>query len=181
MNKSESEYNPALYKVKAILLKDNKTVVEGYLVEWENKHRSSDTMICVNEYEAECDELIPIHYPVNSHTVCRNTGILVGNNYLYEYDLVEKELLGSKGLYYVEWDKFQKGYILKGSLNFNGVSKLNGNITIVGNIMLIDEDFYKMQQYSEDKEVAYSGPEPTVECRSKQHLNKRAKEFLPRY
>lgn len=117
---------------------------------------------------------------INPYTLCRNTGIKVKDGYLYEYDLVHySNGLSGKSLGYIDYDEYTKRWVIRTSVNYSSHADLSKyNIEILGNIVLSNDDYQRMQKYSDDRESNYS-PQPRVECRSTQRLNKLAKEFLP--
>ncbi|MEC0211858.1 hypothetical protein P4H70_23225 [Paenibacillus ehimensis] len=178
MNKSK--FNPELYKCKAISLADNKTVLNGYY-SYHSSGSYSDHSILVDEYDDEIGRVYANMYEINPYTICRNTGIKINNDYLYEFDLVlYRNGLSRPELGYVDFDDFQKSYVLRTSLNYTSYKELRlFDLEKVGNIVLSDDDYKRMQEYSDQRDSNYS-PEPKVECRSTQRLNKLAKQFLPR-
>jgi hypothetical protein len=157
-----SEFEKGLYKVKGVLLKDDSTIVHGY-------YNSRDNTDFIDNYE------------INPYTLCGNTGIKVKNEYLYENDLIEyKTGLTEWQMGFIEWDSFKNSYAIRTSLNFSSKKYIHGlEIKIIGNVTLNYSDMDIMQKYS-DKEEANYKPEPQIECRSTQHLNKKSKMFLPR-
>lgn len=171
---------PELFKCKAILLEDDKTILHGfYNYHSSNSHTSHN--LFVNEFDHEMDDVYPNVYEINPYTLCRNTGIKLKNGYLYEFDLVwYSNGLSKRELGYVGFDDSQKSYVLRTSLNYNSYKELRlFNLEVIGNILLRNEDCKKMQEYSDKRDEEYS-TDPKVECRSTQRLNKIAKQFLPR-
>lgn len=175
-----SRFDPELYKCKAILLEDDKTVLHGFYSYHSSKGHTSHSLY-VDEFDHEMNDVYSTAYEINPYTLCRNTGIKIKNEYLYEYDLVlYKNGLAKPELGYVDFDDFQKSYVLRTSLNYTSYKELRlFDLEKVGNIVLFDDDYKRMQEYSDRRESNYS-PEPRVECRSTQRLNKLAKQFLPR-
>jgi len=151
-----------LYKCKAVLLADDKTTVYGY-------------------YNCTCSGHFIDGYKINPYTLCRNTGIKLKARYLYEGDLIEyKNALSDWRMGFIAWDDFNKCFVIQSSINFSSKQNIRlFDIRIIGNITLNDADLLKMQAYSDKEEKNYR-PEPIVECRSTQYLNKKAKRFLPR-
>lgn len=45
---------------------------------------------------------------------------------------------------------------------------------------LNDDDYIKMQEYSDKQDEGYKGITVEPECRSTQYLNKKARQFLPK-
>lgn len=173
-----SEFIPEIYKVKAVCMDDDEAVVCGYY------YRNVCDFVDVEngDYEKglECPTTA---YEVDPYTLCRNTGIKVGDECLYEFDLVTyKEPMGTKTcMGYVTFDLFTNSWCVRTSFNFSSKRALRscGSVAVVGNVMLSGDDAKKFQDYSDADELDYK-PEPTVECRSKQYLNRKAREFLPK-
>lgn len=171
------EFDGNLYKCKANLQGDKSVVVCGYYY-WNVAH-----FIDVENpnYKTQL-EYPTTEYVVNPYSLCRNTGIKIGDKYLYEYDLVEFSSAMAKPEYgYVEWDYLSRQWSLKTSLNYSGRRDLKGRtIKIIGNIALCENDYIKMQEYSNKQDGEYMGIIPGTECRSTQHINKQIRRFLPR-
>jgi undecaprenyl pyrophosphate synthase len=165
-----SKFDEELYKCKAIQLEDDKTIVHGYFDHFQNQSR-----IGVLQDDNLKSTL------VNSYTICRNTGIKIGDEYLYENDLVlYRNGLQPDSLGFIAWDDFRKAYTIRSSLNYSSARDIHGvNISIIGNISLCEEDYKKMQDYSDEQDKGKSDNSRT-ECRSTQHINKLAKQFLPK-
>lgn len=162
-----------LYKVKALSMIDNKVIVHGYYY----KNICHFVDVPIDNFEGKLDYPTQA-YEINPYTICRNTGIKAKDRYLYEYDLIEFNTgLSNTEVGYIEWDDYKNRYIIKTSLNYSGVRGIEGlNINIIGNIMLNDNDRDIMQEYSDKNDGVVSNPGP--ECRSKQRLNKLAKQHL---
>ncbi|MDO3682203.1 hypothetical protein [Paenibacillus ehimensis] len=175
-----SEVDPDLYKCKAISLADDETVLHGYY-SYHSSGSHNDHSILVDEYDDEIGRVYANMYEINPYTICRNTGIKIKNDYLYEFDLVlYRNGLSKSELGYVDFDDFQKSYVLRTSLNYTSYKELRlFDLEKVGNIVLSHDDYKRMQKYSDEREVNHT-PQPKVECRSTQRLNKLAKQFIPR-
>ena len=168
------EWDPELHKCKALSM-DPENVVVGYI-----DCNSNETRIWVDEFDSDCGASYMNLTHVNPYTVCRNTGIKTKQGYLYEYDLI---LFGTaitqQRMGYIEWSDFESSYVIKTSLNYTSTIKVQGRqIEIIGNIMLSAVDQMKMQDYSDKEDGIASSASP--ECRSQQHMNKLAKQHLPR-
>lgn len=162
-----SKYIPEIYMVKAILMDCDETVIHGFL-----KDNGNDVEINV-------DGMI---HKINPYTICRNTGIMADGQWLYEFDLVELEHpYDGKELGIIEFDTWDNSWKVRRSMNFTSKVELRkfSKIKTIGNVNLSKIDFQRMIEYSNEKDKNYK-PQPTVECRSIQYLNKKAKEFLPR-
>lgn len=115
---------------------------------------------------------------VNPYTLCRNTGIKKNGTYLYENDLVEYSTAFDKGLAIIEFDEMRCRYMLRFNLDYSSRGDIDRyNIGVVGNVALSDDDMKRFAEYSKNQKFI-KDVEP--ECRSKAHINKKAKEFLPR-
>jgi hypothetical protein len=172
--------DPELYKCKAIQLEDDTTILHGFYNYHSSKSHTSHS-IYIDEFDNEMNDLYLTAHEINPYTLCRNTGIKINSDYLYEYDLVlYKNALTKPELGYVEYDDFKKSYVLRTSLNYTANKEIRlYDLEIVGNVVLVDADYMKMQECSDERDSNYS-PEPKIECRSTQRLNKLAKQFLPR-
>lgn len=160
-----SKFNSELYKCKAVQFSDDKTVLCGFYSEHGNEHfiEAGENSIAINPY-----------------TVCRNTGIPQETDFLYEGDLIEYCGGANWEMGFIAWDDWGNTYSIRSSLNYSSKRSIKGNsIKVIGNIILNKKDFDKMQKYSDDQD-SKCHYEPTIECRSKQHLNKMSREFLPR-
>lgn len=175
-----SQIETESFKCKAILLEDDKTVIHGFYSYHASKSHTSHNLF-VDEFDQEMDDVYPSAYEINPYTLCRNTGIKVKNDYLYEFDLVlYSNGLSKSELGCVSFDDLQKSYVLRTSLNYSSYKELRlFNLEIAGNIVLNNDDYKRMQDYSDKRDNDYS-PNPKVECRSTQRLNKLAKQFLPK-
>lgn len=163
-------FDPDLYKVKAIALPDNfnsdlkRKIICGFLYQKGN-----------NEYVKNDNE----DRWVNPYTICRNTGVKIKGVYLYENDLVNVD---SKGVGRIVWGDFEKAWCIQTNANYSGRSPIRRQyITeIIGNYTLSDDDANMFQKYSDDEDAKYSGIKSEPECRSTAHINKLAKQFMPR-
>jgi len=174
-----SRFEPEIFKCKAILLADDKTILHGFYSHHSSNNQTSHSLF-IDEFDQEMDDIYPNCYDINPYTLCRNTGIRVRDEYLYEFDLVlYKNGFSNSELGYVAFDDFQKSYMLRTSLNYSSYKELRlYDLEVVGNITLNSDDGKRMQDYSDKRDDDYS-PSPKVECRSTQKLNKIAKQFLP--
>ncbi len=155
-------FDAELYKCKAVLLTDDKTIICGYYNRIGKQHFIDMAQI-------------------NPYTLCRNTGKRVQHEYLYEGDLVEyRDGLSVWQMGFIDWDDFTNRFALRSSTNYSSRRDMRTmEMNIIGNIRLSHADMAKMQAYSDKQEQNYTpGGEP--ECRSTQYLNKKAKMFLPR-
>jgi hypothetical protein len=162
-----SEYMPETLMVKAVKQTDDSTVCKGYFYE-----DGSPKLIDQNRGMVE----------INPYTICRNAGIKVDGAWLYEFDLVELESAwDGKELGFMEFDAWDSSWKIRRSLNYTSKVEIKkfSKINPIGNVILSKTDYQKMQDHSDMKEQNYK-PETTTECRSTQHLNRKAKEFLPR-
>jgi len=175
-----SKVDPELYKCKAISLSDDETVLNGYY-SYHSSGSYRDHSILVDELDAEIGRVYANMYEINPYTICRNTGIKLKDEYLYEFDLVQyKNGLSSVSLGYIDWDDFKKSYVIRTSLNYSSCVEIrNYDLEVVGNVILNKDDCNRMQAYSDEREANHT-PQQKVECRSTQRLNKLAKQFLPR-
>lgn len=168
------EFTEELYKVKALTIVDEK-IVHGYY--YKNVCHYVD--VPNENFEEKLEHPIKT-FEINPYTICRNTGIKINNSYLYEFDLIEySNGVSRPEVGFVEWDNFNNRYSIRSSLNYKGRREMKSyKINIIGNMVLMDDDYTKMQKYSDKTDAIVSSPEP--ECRSKQRLNKLAKQHLPR-
>ena len=115
---------------------------------------------------------------INPYTICRNTGIKKNETYFFENDLVEYSTTFDKGLAIIEFDEMRCRYMLRFNLDYSSRGDIDRyNIKVVGNVTLSDYDMKRFAEYSKNQ-IFIKDVEP--ECRSKAHINKRAKEFLPK-
>ena len=160
-----AEFDSCLYLMKA-LDADYDRVVVGYYKE-NYKHFMFDVFAD-----------IPHDVEINPYTLCRNTGIKKNGIYLYENDLVEYSTAFDKGLAIIEFDEMRCRYMLRFNLDYSSRGDIDRyNIKVVGNVTLSDDDMKRFEEYSKNQ-IFTKDVEP--ECRSKAHINKRAKEFLPK-
>lgn len=169
-------FDANLYKVKALSM-ETCSVVCGWF--YQNVCEFVDVE---NENYAE-KHLYPtaaIH--VNPYSICRNTGTKIKNQYLYEFDLVKMSNMGCEEIGIVVFDEYRKSYCIQKNANYLGKSRLvdNNIIEIIGNVVLSDIDAKTFQDYSDKEDAKYSGLKSATECRSKQHVNKLARQHLPR-
>ena len=162
-----SKYIPETYMVKAVSMDDDETICFGFF--------KGSTVYTVEDITA-------VTWSVNPYTICRNTGIMVDGQWLFEFDLVElKHPYNGKELGFIEFDTWDSSWKVRRSMNYTSKVELRkfSKLKIIGNVNLSKSDFQKMIEYSNEKDKNFK-PEPTVECRSTQYRNKKAKEFLPR-
>jgi hypothetical protein len=171
-------FDPDLYKIKALTIPpdfqsdvcmEKEKVVCGFLYQINGVE-----VVKVDERDA---------IDINPNTVCRNTGVKVKGVYLYEKDLVKHGSSINQGeIGIVVWDDFKKEWCIQSNANFSGRSPLRQKniIEIIGNYALSKDDADMFQKYSDDEDVKYSGIGREPECRSAAHINKLAKQFLPR-
>lgn len=175
------KFDVDLYKVKALEhCKDPKE--EHILCGFYYEVAGVDFLDVGNEGFAERLEYPINTYPIRPYTVCRNTGVKINGEYLYEFDLVIFGNDDRMGI--IVWNEFVMSYVINPSNNYSSFLRLKGPDShikkIIGNYMLSDADSKKFQKYSDDLDAKYRGPEPTVECRSQQHINREIKRFLPK-
>lgn len=177
---SASQFDPELYKCKAILLEDDETVLHGFYANNKGVRKETDC-IWIDEHDPDVDDNYPMFYEINPYTICRNTGIKIKSEYVYEFDLVEfKNGMTAARMGYVDWDDYSKAYVIRTSLNSSQCVQLRlYDITVIGNIMLHKVDADRMQAYSDESESVHT-PDVKVECRSTQRLNRIARQFLPK-
>ena len=158
-----SEFDKELYMLKALDLRDK--VVKGY---FEIGRVTKDYSISTEKGWVR----------VNPYTLCRNTGIEKNGTYLYENDLVEYSTAFDKGLAIIEFDELRCRYMLRTNLDYSARADIERyTIKVIGNVALSDDDMKMFAEYSKNQQFT-KDVEP--ECRSKAHINKKAKEFLPR-
>lgn len=98
-----SEFNSELYKVKGVWLQDEtEPIITGYY--YQDKH--SREFIIGEDFK---------HYEINPYTLCRNTGIKIGDSYLYENDIVSyfEPMRDKKQYGFIDFDDFYKCYIVR--------------------------------------------------------------------
>lgn len=128
------EFDKNLYKVKGVFVQDE-----------------SDPVVCgfyyVDEYNRNCiiDDDFG-RYETNPYTLCRNTGVKVGDEYLYEYDVVcYTPPLSNKTCYgFVDFDEWYKGYMIRTGVEQRSAVEIKNccNIKTTGkNIILSDDDY----------------------------------------
>lgn len=175
LREMSSKFNPEIYKVKG--LTDEDIMLCGHL------HMRYGEISCISQPDPDEPDSHTRWWEVNPYSICRNTGIPVGEDYLYEFDLISySEPMGkNECLGYITFDLFSNSWSVRTSANFSAKRALKSclNITVKGNVMLSGDDAKMFQEYSDVEEDNYS-PQPNVECRSTQHLNKFAKQFLPK-
>ena len=174
-----AEFDKELYMCKALTMNDE--VLQGfylkdYILDKDIQHgiitipqeKVIDGDVCVVRRIEE----------INPYTLCRNTGIKKNGTYLYENDLVEYSTAFDKGMAIVEFDELRCRYMLRTNLDYSARSDIEKfTIKVIGNVILSDDDMKRFADYSKSQHYT-KDVEP--ECRSKAHLNKKAKEFLPR-
>ena len=158
-----AEFDKELYMCKAIDLQDG--IVKGYL---EVGRVTKEYCISTEKGWAR----------VNPYSLCKNTGIKKNDVYIYENDLVEYSTAFDKGLAIIEFDEMRCRYMLRFNLDYSSRGDIDKyNIKVVGNVILSDNDMKRFEDYSKSQSFT-KNVEP--ECRSKAHISKKAKEFLPR-
>ncbi len=98
-----NEFNSELYKVKGVWLQDEtEPIITGYY--YQDKH--SREFIIGEDFK---------HYEINPYTLCRNTGIKIGDSYLYENDIVSyfEPMRNKKQYGFIDFDDFYKCYIVR--------------------------------------------------------------------
>lgn len=157
-----AEFDKELYMCKALTLL-NDELVQGFYTNYEKKHIILNGSIGRN---------------VNPYTICRNTGIKKNNTYLYENDLLEYSTAFDKGMAMVEFDELRCRYMLRTNLDYSARADIEKyTIKVIGNVALSDDDMKRFAEYSKNQSYT-KNVEP--ECRSKAHINKKSKEFLPK-
>jgi hypothetical protein len=174
-----AEFDKELYMCKALTMNDEVLqgfYVKGYILGKDIQHsiitipqeKVIDGDVCVARRIEE----------INPYTLCRNTGIKKNGIYLYENDLVEYSTAFDKGSAIIEFDEMRCRYMLRFNLDYSSRGDIDRyNIKVVGNVTLNDDDMKRFAEYSKNQ-IFTEDVEP--ECRSKAHINKRAKEFLPK-
>lgn len=161
-----AEFDSCLYSMKALDVDYDRVVIGYYKANY--KHFMFDIFAD-----------IPHDVEINPYTLCRNTGIKKNGKYLYENDLVEYSTAFDKGLAIIEFDEMRCRYMLRFNLDYSSRGDIDRyNIKVVGNVTLSDEDMKRFAEYSKNQSFI-KNVEP--ECRSKAHINKEIKKFLPRY
>lgn len=128
-----AEFDGLLYLVKAVDL-ENDRIVSGYYKAY-YKHFVFDIFAD-----------IPHDVEINPYTLCRNTGIKIGDSYLYENDIVSycEPMRDKKQYGFIDFDNFYKCYIVRTGIEQRGTRLLKdcAKIESIGrNISLNDEDF----------------------------------------
>ena len=180
MKKMETNFNIESILVKAKTI--NGRNIFGYA--FSEINNSS-----IKTYVKECIFKDNTHYCVDSaknceevvtNSVCRSAGFLDRNKQLcFEYDLVEVK--GDRsGYYYIYFESLWRKWGLKSNGPGGGMLyDLWGNAIVIGNIILNQNDYFKMQkQYEEKNKKQYYNDNST--CLSTQYKNKKARQFLPK-
>ena len=97
------KFDAELYKVKGVWLQDEtEPIITGYY--YQDKH--SREFIIGEDFK---------HYEINPYTLCRNTGIKIGDSYLYENDIVLyfEPMRNEKRYGFIDFDDFYKCYIVR--------------------------------------------------------------------
>ena len=158
-----AEFDSCLYLMKALDVDYDRVIVGYYKANY--KHFMFDIF-----------EDIPHDVEINPYTLCRNTGIKKNGKYLYENDLVEYSTAFDKGMAMVEFDELRCRYMLRTNLDYSARADIEKyTIKVIGNVALRDDDMKRFAEYSKNQSFT-KNVEP--ECRSKAHINKKAKEFL---
>ena len=98
-----AEFDTELYKVKAVFLQDEtEPIITGYYYQ----DKRGREFIIGDDFK---------HYEINPYTLCRNTGIKTGNDYLYEYDIVSyfEPMRDKKQYGFIDFDEFYKCFIVR--------------------------------------------------------------------
>lgn len=142
-----TEYRSKLYMVKGVFNQDDtEPIIKGYYFEDENKR---NFIMCNGK-----------NYETNPYTVCKNTGIVIGNNYVYENDVIQYNPILSKKLEfgYIEYSDIRKCYVVVTGIEQRGTKQLGDccNIKLTGkNIILSEKDYEWFRQW-EKKEYEKS-------------------------
>ena len=130
-----SEFNTNLYKVKGVFLQDEKeTIITGYY--YQDEHGRNFII----------DDKSFKHYETNVYTLCRNTGIKIGNKFLYENDIVSycEPMRDKKRYGFIDFCDFYKCYVVRTGVETRSTRLLKEckNIEETGrNLLLSDDDF----------------------------------------
>lgn len=128
-----SEFNSELYMVKGIFEQDEEEpIVKGYY--WQDEHKRSFIM---------CDGK---NYETNPYTLCKNTATKVGNDYLYEYDVIQfsTPMMNDIRYGYIEYCELRNAYVIVTGIEQRSKRELEkcSNIKLTGkNIILSDNDY----------------------------------------
>lgn len=144
-----SEFNTDLYKVKGVFLQDEtEPIITGYY--YQDKHRRE--FIIADDFK---------HYEINPYTLCRNTGIKIGDSYLYENDIVSyfEPMRDKKQYGFIDFDDFYKCYVVRTGIETRATRLLKdcAKIEHTGrNIVLEECDFkwfaeWEKSQYEKSK------------------------------
>ena len=157
-----AEFEKEIYMCKALTTEDK--IIKGFYFE-----------LCGNHYMGDYAK----HGErINPYSLCRNTGIKKNGTYLYENDLVEYSAAFDKGMAMIEFDELRCRYMLRTNLDYSARADIEKySIKVIGNVALNDEDMTKFAEYSKSQKFK---KDVDPECRSKAHINKKIKEFLPR-
>lgn len=128
------EFDKNLYKVKGVFIQDeSEPVVCG--------------LYCVDEHTRSfiIDDNFG-RYETNPYTLCRNTGVKVGGEYLYEYDVVcFMPPMNNETRYgFVDFDEWRKRYVIRTGVEQRSIVEIKNccNIKTTGkNIVLSDDDY----------------------------------------
>lgn len=129
-----SEFNADLYKVKGVFMQDEtEPIITGFY--YQDKHGRG--FIIADDFK---------HYEINPYTLCRNTGIKIGDNYLYEYDIVSyfEPMRDKKQYGFIDFDDYYKCYIVRVGIEHRATRLLRdcAKIEYVNrNIVLNEVDF----------------------------------------
>ena len=146
-----SEFDTELYKVKAVFLQDEtEPIITGYY--YQDKHGRE--FIIGDDFK---------HYEINPYTLCRNTGIKTGNDYLYEYDIVSyfEPMRDKKQYGFIDFDEFYKCFIVRTGIECRATRLLRDCSKIEfanRNIVLNEVDFNwfaKLEQEEFEKSKSY--------------------------
>lgn len=129
-----AEFNTDLYKVKGTWLQDEtEPIITGYY--YQDEH--SRGFIIAKDFK---------HYEINPYTLCRNTGIKIGDSYLFEYDIVSyfEPMRDKKQYGFIDFDDFYRCYVVRTGVETRATRLLKDCTKIENtgrNIALNENDF----------------------------------------
>ena len=139
-----AEFDTELYKVKAVFLQDEtEPIITGYY--YQDKHGRE--FIIGDDFK---------HYEINPYTLCRNTGIKTGNDYLYEYDIVSyfEPMRDKKQYGFIDFDEFYKCFIVRTGIECRATRLLRDCSKIEfanRNIVLNEVDFNWFAKWEQEE------------------------------
>ena len=145
-----AEFDSSLYLVKALELEYDRVVIGYYKANY--RHFVFDVFAD-----------IPHDVEINPYTLCRNTGIKIGDSYLYENDIVSyyEPMRDKKQYGFIDFDDFYKCYIVRTGIETRATRLLKDCVKIEStgrNISLNDEDlkwFVEWEQEEWEKSKSY--------------------------